>query len=84
MILVSIQGVWDVLFSTWGYNRALTLAVSAVLAGWALSSAKRGPAFNASADSSLPDPFSVAVVAKLQPKGVPTAQSRTGTRELGL
>lgn len=37
VILVCIQGVWDVLFSTWGYNRALTLALSAVLATWAIA-----------------------------------------------
>ncbi|YCK83042.1 hypothetical protein M1D89_07365 [Arthrobacter sp. D3-18] len=37
VVLVSIQGIWDVLFSTWGYNRALTLALSAVLAAWAIS-----------------------------------------------
>lgn len=40
VILVSIQGVWDVLFSTWGYNRALTLAFSAVLAAWAVSQSR--------------------------------------------
>ena len=37
VVLVAIQGIWDVLFSTWGYNRGLTLAVSAVLAAWAIT-----------------------------------------------
>jgi hypothetical protein len=42
VILVSIQGVWDVVFSTWGYNRALTLALSAVLAAWAIAHKPEG------------------------------------------
>lgn len=37
VILVSVQGVWDVLFSTWGYNRAMVLAFAAVLALWSLA-----------------------------------------------
>lgn len=40
VVLVSIQGIWDVLFSTWGFNRALTLALSAVLAAWAISQSR--------------------------------------------
>lgn len=42
VLLVCVQGVWDVLFSTWGYNRALTLALSAVLAAWAVTAGKSG------------------------------------------
>lgn len=40
VILVSAQGIWDVLFSTWGYNRSFILAISAVLAVWAISGGK--------------------------------------------
>ncbi len=43
-ILVSAQGIWDVLFSTWAYNRPFILAISAVLAAWESSPAvKPGP-----------------------------------------
>lgn len=38
VILVATQGIWDVLFSTWAYNRPFILAISAVLAAWAVSS----------------------------------------------
>ncbi|MFC8302295.1 hypothetical protein ACFUCV_01260 [Specibacter sp. NPDC057265] len=40
VILVSAQGCWDVVFSTWGYNRAMVLAFSAVLAAWAISKSR--------------------------------------------
>lgn len=41
VILVSVQCAWDVLFSTWGYNRAFILAISAVLAAWAIQQARK-------------------------------------------
>ncbi|MET4147156.1 hypothetical protein [Arthrobacter sp. UYCo732] len=40
VILVSALGIWDVLFSTWAYGRPLTLAFSAVVAAWAISTSK--------------------------------------------
>lgn len=36
VVVAAIQGVWDVLFSTWGYNQAFTLAFTAVLCAWAV------------------------------------------------
>lgn len=41
VILVSVQGVWDVLFSTWGYNRAMVLAFAAVLALWSITARRQ-------------------------------------------
>jgi hypothetical protein len=36
VLLVSVQGIWDVLFSTWGAQRPTVLAVSVVIAAWAV------------------------------------------------
>ena len=37
VVLVSVQGIWDVLFSTWGAQRPGLLAVSIVVAAWAIT-----------------------------------------------
>ncbi|GAA4415478.1 hypothetical protein GCM10023169_01830 [Georgenia halophila] len=39
--LVSVYGIWDVLFSPWAGNRSMRLAVSTVLAAWALVEERR-------------------------------------------
>jgi hypothetical protein len=59
VILVSIQGVWDMLFSTWGYNRALTLALSAVLAAWAIAHKPGGLPLATHADVATEQPSTV-------------------------
>lgn len=41
VILVSIQGLWDVVFSPWGYNRPILFATSAVLACWSIAEHRR-------------------------------------------
>ncbi|MGG7508912.1 hypothetical protein [Plantibacter sp. YIM 135249] len=39
VVLVSVQGIWDVLFSTWGIGRPATLALSAIVVAWAVTDA---------------------------------------------
>lgn len=41
VILVSMQGLWDVAFSPWGYNRPILFATSAVLACWCITEHRR-------------------------------------------
>ncbi len=40
VLLVSVQGIWDVLFSTWGAQRPQLLAVSIVIAMWAITATR--------------------------------------------
>ncbi|PBI99116.1 hypothetical protein BKP42_17780 [Rhodococcus erythropolis] len=41
VVLVSVQGLWDVIFSPWGYNRPILFAISAVLACWCITEHRR-------------------------------------------
>lgn len=40
VILISVQGIWDTLFSTWGIGRPATLAISAVVVAWCITTAR--------------------------------------------
>lgn len=40
VVLIAVQGCWDVLFSPWGHNRAFMLALCFVAVAWSLTSSR--------------------------------------------